>query len=49
MSRSRRSGIYVALDRNKAAKKLAEQFINNFRQFADNVETKALIPSGPQI
>lgn len=34
---------------DEAAKKLAERFISNFEQFADNEETKALIHSGPKI
>jgi phosphoenolpyruvate carboxykinase (ATP) len=36
-------------DWDVAAKNLAEKFIKNFEQFADNQDTKELITSGPQI
>ncbi len=36
-------------DWDVAAKNLAEKFIKNFEQFADNKDTKELITSGPQI
>ena len=36
-------------DWNKKADKLAGMFINNFEQYTDNEEGKALVAAGPQL